>query len=89
MPDRYELVREVFAKNDAFSLELVPPEQVNELRLSAEAVVAWLLDLVEVRTPSELWRARVVRASFAVLGFAAVALGLIAYWRALIAIEPR
>ncbi|HEX3773904.1 MAG TPA: hypothetical protein VHV51_05530 [Polyangiaceae bacterium] len=88
-PEQLELVREAFANDDPWSLELVPRERVNDLRLAAEATVAWLLDLVELRTPSEIVRARIVRSLFAALGFALIALGLIAYCQALVAIEPR
>jgi hypothetical protein len=62
---------------------------VNQLRLAAEASVAWLLSLVEVRTLPELTRARLIRIALAVVGLVVIVWGLVAYWLSLTAIEPR
>jgi hypothetical protein len=78
-----------FSSDNPLSVERMPPQQANELRLAAETSVAWLLTLAEVRSPSELYRARFVRSALALLGLVLIAWGLIAYWLSLTALEPR
>jgi hypothetical protein len=88
-PAQFGLLRTAFGTDDALALDKLAPSQANELRLAAEVAVAWLLSLAEIRTPSELRRARVVRWVLAALGLVAVLVGLVAYWLSLSAIEPR
>ena len=88
-PERLALVREAFGAADALSVDLIEPSQANDLRLAAEASVAWLLSLAEIRTPAELTRARLIRVALAVLGFVVIAWGLVAYWFSLLEIAPR
>ncbi len=87
-PEQLGLVRAAFGTNDALSVDLVPSSSANELRLSAEQSVAWLLSLVEVRTPPELARARLIRLALALLGLAVVLWGIVAYWLSLAALAP-
>jgi len=91
-PEQLTMVRAAFSTDDALSLDLIAASQANEaneLRLAAEASVAWLLSLVEIRTPAELVRARLVRSALAVLAIVAVSSCLVAYWLSLRALEPR
>jgi hypothetical protein len=88
-PDQLALVRVAFSSDDALSVDLIPPGKANELRLAAEACVAWLLTLAEIRTPVELSHARLVRSAFAFLGLLVIGWGLAAYWLSLSALEPR
>jgi len=88
-PEQLVLVRSAFGTDDALSVDRVPSHQANELRLAAEASVAWLLSLVEVRTLPELERARLIRVALAAVGLVVIAWGLVAYWLSLTAIEPR
>jgi hypothetical protein len=59
------------------------------VRLAAESTVAWLLALAEIRTTSELARARLVRVALAALCFVVCAWGLVAYWLSLLELAPR
>jgi hypothetical protein len=88
-PEQLGLVRAAFGTDAPLSVDLVPPSAANELRLAAEESVAWLLSLVEVRTPPELARARVIRSALALVGLVVVVWGLVAYWLSLAALEPR
>ncbi len=88
-PEQLPLVRAAFSADDALSVDLIGASEANELRLAAEASIAWLLSLVEIRTPTELARARVIRSALAVLGFVVVVWGLVSYWLSLGALEPR
>lgn len=88
-PEQLALVRAAFGSSDALSVDLVPPSAENELRLAAEETVAWLLGLVDVRTPPELARARLIRSALALVGLGAVLWGLVAYWLSLSALAPR
>jgi hypothetical protein len=85
-PEQLGLVRAAFGTNEALSVDLTAPSAANELRLAAEASVAWLLSLVEVRTPPALARARLIRSVLAVVGLVAVLWGLVAYWLSLAAL---
>jgi hypothetical protein len=88
-PEQLALVRDAFGNDDALAMDLVLPSEANDLRLAAEACVAWLLTLVEVRTPAQLARARLVRSALALLGLVVIVWGIVAYCLALTAIEPR
>jgi len=88
-PEQLALVRAAFDTDDALSFERMAPEQANELRLAAEVSVAWLLTLVEIRTPAELGRARLMRSALAVVSAVLIGWGLVAYWLSLAALEPR
>jgi hypothetical protein len=88
-PEHLALVRSAFGTDDALSVDRVPQHQANELRLAAEASVAWLLSLVEIRTLPELTRVRLIRIALAVVGLVVIVWGLVAYWSSLTAIEPR
>jgi hypothetical protein len=88
-PEQLALVRSAFGTVDALSVDRVPQHQANELRLAAEASVAWLLTLVEIRTLPELTRARWIRIALALVGLLLIVWGLVAYWSSLTAIEPR
>jgi hypothetical protein len=87
-PEQLALVRAAFSTDDPLSLDRVAPRRANELRLAAEASVAWLLALAEIRTQSELSRARLVRSVLGLLGAVLIGWGLIAYWLSLTALEP-
>jgi hypothetical protein len=86
-PEELSLVREAFSADGALALDLIDPASANTLRLAAETTVAWLLGLVEIRTPREISRARLLRIALAVVGFAVIVWGLVAYWVSLRATE--
>jgi hypothetical protein len=86
-PDSLAEARIVLGADDPLAPDAVAPGDAARLRDAAEEVVAWLLSLAEVRTPAELKRARLLRASL--FGFSAVVLlwGLLSYWMALNALS--
>jgi hypothetical protein len=86
-PEQLALVRAAFSTDEALSIDRMAPRQANELRLAAEASVAWLLMLAEIRTPAELSHARLVRLALAVVGVVLTGWVLVAYWLSLTAIE--
>jgi len=88
-PEQLALVRTAFEKGEPLALDLLPARAADELRLAAEAVVAWLLGSIEVRTVAELARARVVRTALALAALAIVVWGLLSYWLSLAALAPR
>ena len=88
-PEQLALVRSTFSAADPLSVDRLEPRQANQVRLAAESTVAWLLALAEIRTPSELARARLVRVALAVLCFVVFAWGLVAYWLSLLELAPR
>lgn len=82
------LVRAAFSAEDPLALEAVPNAEANPLRLAAEATVAWLLALAEIRTPKQLARARIVRGVLCAVVALSVVGVLIAYVLALGSIAP-
>ena len=84
-----ELVRAAFASDDPLALDAVPESEVNRLRLAAEAIVAWLLALAEVRPPKRLARLRLVRGITSGVVVIVALAGLIAYALALASVAPR
>jgi hypothetical protein len=88
-PEQLPLVRRAFEKAEPLALDLLSAAAADELRLAAEAVVAWLLGSIEVRTVAELKRARVVRMALALVGCVVVVWGLLSYWLSLAALAPR
>jgi hypothetical protein len=88
-PEQLALVRAVFSSDEPLSVDRVAASEVNELRLAAETSVAWLLGLAEIRTPTELARARLIRSALAVLGLVVVVWGLVSYWLSLGTLAPR
>lgn len=87
-PTELDSVRAAFSQADPLALEALSTPEYEALRLSVERVLQWLLSLAELRTPSQLVRARWLRVSAAVLGALLVLAGLVSYWMALSALEP-
>ena len=79
-------VRAAFGTNDPLTVDTLALDEANEVRSAAELVVRWLLELVEVRTPRELARARWTRSALLVLAVVVVVWGLVGYWLALAAL---
>jgi hypothetical protein len=80
--------RIVLGSDDVLAADSVSASDANRLRASAEEAVAWLLSLAEVRSPSELARARVVRSSLFVAAAIAIVWAGLSYWLALAALAP-
>ena len=87
-PESLPEVRHVLATENVLETEARLPADAAVLRASTEEVVAWLLSLAEVRSPQELARARVVRASVFVLSAIAIIWALLGYWSVLGTIAP-
>jgi hypothetical protein len=86
-PSNLAKVQALFASDDALAAELISPNEASAVRTAAEQTVAWLIALAEVRSPRELARARVVRASAFLVGAVAVVWALLSYWLALAALS--
>jgi hypothetical protein len=79
--------RIVLGSDDPLAPDAVAPADASRLRVSAEEAVGWLLSLAEARSPRELSRARLLRASLVGLATIAIVWGLVSYWLALNALS--
>ncbi|MET0789918.1 MAG: hypothetical protein ABW061_00225 [Polyangiaceae bacterium] len=87
-PAEWLRVRDAFSVDDALALEVLAVTDDGELRLAAEATVAWLLGLAEVRSPQELARVRWLRVGLMSGALLVLLWALFAYWSALGALSP-
>lgn len=87
-PSEWTRVRDAFSESDLLLLEAQAASDEGELRAAAEVTVAWLLSLAEVRSPSELRRARALRIVLSGVALLAVIWAFLAYWSALSELSP-